>query len=304
MHLSLHRLWAFVQVVENGGFSAAAEKLYMSQPSISNHVRQLEASLHTTLIDRTGSRIRPTVEGEVLLGYAKRLFALSEEAATAVASVGNLESGKVTVGGTTTIGTYFLPSVMAQFRGLYPAVELNVVVGNGKEISRALLDGELGLAVMAGAPSSAQLAHEQILTEQLILICHPDSDLLGRRVTRDDLLGTTFILREPGSETRARQESALEHWDLSTIERAELWGLETAKRGVMAGLGISLISEHAVDLELSNGQLGVVDIHSPFEARPVVVSARRDRLLPPAEKALLKILRGLGEWPGALTLGD
>ena len=87
MQLNHHRVWIFLQVVECGGFSAAAQHLYLSQPSISNQVRQLERSLHVTLIDRSGARIRPTPEGEVLVDYARRMFALADEAVTAVHAV-------------------------------------------------------------------------------------------------------------------------------------------------------------------------------------------------------------------------
>ncbi len=90
MQLNHHRLWIFLQVVECGGFSAAAQHLYLSQPSISNQVRQLERSLHVQLIDRSGARIRPTADGEVLVEYARRLFALADEAVAAVEAVHEL----------------------------------------------------------------------------------------------------------------------------------------------------------------------------------------------------------------------
>lgn len=297
MRLSLHRLWIFVQVLESGGFSAATEKLFMSQPSISNQVRQLESSLKVTLIDRSGARIKPTAEGEVLLEYAKRLFVLADEAVAAVAQVSGLEAGRVALGGTTTAGTYLLPAVVARFKETHPGVEFDVFVGNGAEVSKALLAGEIGIAVMMGKPSAGQLVSERLLSERLVLVAPAGHPLAGHKVAPSELAGERFLLREHGSGTRTRQDRALEAWGITDADHADLWGLETIKQSVMAGLGISLISEHAIVAELDAGRLVVLQLDAPIEARPVVVATRRDRLLSPAEKALLELLRGIGTWP-------
>src|SRR5690606_38675673 len=146
---------------ECGGFSAAAQKLYMSQSSVSNQVRQLEASLGATLIDRSGTKVRPTTEGEVLAEYARRLFLLADEAVTAVRQVQGLTVGHLTVGGSTTVGTYLLPPLLARFRQDYPHVGADLVVANAEEVNRRLLDGEIGLAVIAGRPRAGQLRWER-----------------------------------------------------------------------------------------------------------------------------------------------
>lgn len=297
MRLSLDRLWIFVQVIESGGFSAATEKLFMSQPSISNQVRQLESSLKTTLIDRSGARIKPTAEGEVLLEYAKRLFVLSDEAVTAVAQVTGLETGRIAVGGTTTAGSYLLPAVVARFKATHPGVEFDVFVGNAAAVSRALLAGEIGLAVMLGKPAADQLVCERLLSERLVLVAPAGHPLGGTTVSPDALAAERFLLREQGSGTRARQDQALEAWGLTGSDHADMWALETIKQAVMAGLGVSLISEHAIVTELAARRIEVIEVDRPVEKRPVVVATRRDRLLSPAEKAFLAVLRDMGTWP-------
>ncbi len=297
MRLSLYRLWIFVQVIESGGFSASTEKLFMSQPSISNQVRQLESSLKTTLIDRSGARIKPTAEGEVLLEYAKRLFVLSDEAIAAVAQVSGLETGRVAVGGTTTAGTYLLPAVVAKFKHAHPGVEFDIFVGNAADVSRALLAGEIGLAVMLGKPPAGQLISEKLLSERLVLVAPHGHPLVGRQVSPEELAGERFLMREKGSATRTRQDEALESWGLTEADHADMWGLETIKQAVMAGLGVSLISEHAIVTELEVNRLAVIDVAPGVAGRPVVVATRRDRLLSPAEKAFLSVLRDMRTWP-------
>ena len=307
--LNLHRLSIFMTVVESGGFSAAAQKLYMSQPSVSNHVRNLEQSLQTTLIDRSGPRIRPTAEGEVLVEYARRVFMLTEEAVAAIREVSGVQSGRLEVGGTTTVGTYLLPRLLARFRDRHRNIECDIVVGNNGLIVKRLLDGELGLAIVAGQPGAPQLRTETVLDERLLLVAAPGHHLTkpgpggGARaaVTPADLSGERFLLREPGSQTRDLQEAALIGWDLDDMTKADMWGPETIKQSVAAGLGISLISEHAIDAEVRDGRLVVLEVEPALRSRPVVVAYRRDRLLSPAERAFLGLVRGLRTWPGSAT---
>jgi DNA-binding transcriptional LysR family regulator len=312
--LNLHRLSIFMTVVESGGFSAAAQKLYMSQPSVSNHVRNLEQSLQTTLIDRSGPRIRPTAEGEVLVEYARRVFLLTEEAVSAIREVSGVQTGRLEVGGTTTVGTYLLPRLLARFRDRHQGIECDIVVGNNGQIVKRLLDGELGLAIVAGQPGAPQLKTETVLDERLLLICAPGHKLAVRGadgvlpvspapVSPTELAAERFLLREPGSQTRDLQEAALIGWDLDDIAKADMWGPETIKQSVAAGLGISLISEHAIDAEVREGRLAVVEVDPPLRSRPVVVAYRRDRLLSPAERAFLGLVRGLRTWPGSSSQG-
>lgn len=298
MRLNFHRLWLFLQVVECGGFSAAAQKLYMSQPSVSNQVRQLESSLGATLVDRSGARARPTAEGEVLAEYARRLFLLADEAVTAVRQVQGLTVGHLTVGGSTTVGTYLLPPLLARFRQDYPHIGADLFVANAEEVNRRLLDGEIGLAVIAGRPRSSQLQWEQVGTDRLVLVTPPRHRLAGRTVDPHELAGENFLVREPGSHTRELQTVALHQWGLD-LEPAEVWGPEALKQAVGAGLGLSLLSEHAVHHEIQEGRLGRVAVEPAPPERPIVAVHRRDRLLSPAEQAFLGLLRRREEWPPA-----
>src|SRR5690606_18128051 len=193
----------FLRVLEHGSFSAAAQKLYMSQPSVSTQVKKLEASMGATLVDRSGARIRPTAEGEALAQYARRLLLLTEEAVAAVEQIQGLRAGRLRVGGTTTVGTYLLPGLTARFREEFPGVEFDLFVGNSGQVEAALLEGEIGLAVVAGGPSAPQLLVEPLLSDGLLLCADPGHRLAGAAGPLDpgELSGERFLLREPGSST-------------------------------------------------------------------------------------------------------
>ncbi|WP_219413491.1 LysR family transcriptional regulator [Pseudonocardia nigra] len=297
MQLNLHRLWIFLQVLDCGGFSAAAQKLYMSQPSVSGQVRQLEQSLKATLVDRSGARIRPTAEGEVLAEHARRIFLLADEAIAAIQQVQGLAAGRITVAGTSTVGTYLLPPLIARFVREHPDIEHGLQVGNGEQVQRWLLDGEVGLAVLAGRPNAPQLVVEPMFSDRIVLIGRPDHPLAGRVVAPSELASERFLLREHGSATRLLQQTELERWDLAGATTADMWGPETLKQAVSAALGVSLISEHAVARDTALGALAVIDVRPAPPARPVVVAHRRDRLLSPAERAFMAMLRELADWP-------
>jgi len=297
MELNFHRLWLFLQVIECGGFSAAASKLFMSQPSVSNQVRQLEASLDAPLVDRSGVKVKPTAEGEVLAEYARRLFLLADEAVVAVRQVQGLATGRLAVGGTTTVGTYLLPLLLARFKKSHPRIDCDLYVGNVEQVTRKLVDGEIGLAVLAGQPQAEQLSCEQILTDQPVVITPADHPLAGSTVAADALAGECFILREKGSSTRQMQTTALALWGLEDVASTEVWGTETLKQSVHAGLGVSLISEHAVGHEVIDGRIASLTVEPTPAGRPIVAGHRRDRLLSPTEQAFLELLRRVDDWP-------
>ncbi|WP_419998813.1 LysR family transcriptional regulator [Streptomyces boninensis] len=298
MTLDLHRLWIFMHVVEQQGFSAAAQKLYMSQPSVSNQVRRLEESLRTTLVDRSSARVRPTAEGELLAEYAHRVFLLADEAVSAVQQLSGLKTGRLVVGGTTTVGTYLLPDLVALYRGRYPGIETHILVDNNANVTRQLLSGEVGVAVIAGTPTDARLAGEAVLEDGMALIAPPGHELArqGGAVTADMLAGRRFVLREPGSHTREVQQRTLEHWGVVDPPHTDAWGPEVLKRCVRAGLGISLISEHAVEDELAAGTVVRLPTEQPAMTRAITLVRRRDRILSPAETAFMELLREQRTW--------
>lgn len=322
VELSLHRLWIFMRVVECGGFSAAAHTLYMSQPSVSNQLRRLERSLGAPLVDRSGPRVRPTAEGEVLFEYGKRVFLLADEAVTALRQVGDLESGRLVVGGTTTVGTYLLPTLLARFRQQHPGIVCELYVANNVAICDRLLEGELGIGVIAGTTQAHQLSCTTVLDERLVLIAAPDHPLAGptapaeeaesteggahagwgnsgAAVLPEQLAEETFLLREPGSQTRQRQEAALEQWQLPDVTTGSVGAPEAIKQCVARGLGVSLISEHAVLDEVREGRLTTLRVEPTLPSRPISLVRRRDRLLAPAERAFLTLLDRVHDWPVA-----
>ena len=297
MALSLNRLAVLVQVVDSGGFSAAARALYLSQPAVSSQIRALESSLGVQLVERLPGGARPTSAGEAIVAKARTVFALLEEIKHTAAEFQGLRAGRLTVAGTTTVGTYLLPRLVAEFSSRVPGVSCQIRVGNEETVEGWLVEGEVGLALAVGTPLDEHLTAEPVLTEQMVLVAAPDSPVVGRTLAPGELADQRFLLREAGSATRRLQEQALAEWGLSDVDRWDLWGADTLKEAARHGLGVTLLSDHATRHELAYGLLARVELDVPAPTRTISLVHRADRSFTPPERAFVALVRTVREWP-------
>ena len=139
--MDLRRLEIFLKVAELGSFSRAAEALFLTQPTVSEHVRALEDELGVQLLDRLGRGTTPTRAGTLLLGYARRLLALSREARQAIEQFQGRVGGELMVGGSTIPGEYVLPALIGAFRGKYPDVSVSLRIGDSRQVQEWVEEG-------------------------------------------------------------------------------------------------------------------------------------------------------------------
>lgn len=294
-HLALFRA-----VAEAGGFSRAAEVVHVSQPAISMQVAELEETLGTALFDRLPRGVRLTDAGAVLLGYAQRVATLEAEAERAMRELRGLERGRLTLGASTTIGSYLLPTILGEFRRRYPAVELALTIDNTEGIRQRLLDRTLDLGLTEGAPpADAELSVRAFHQDELIVIAPPDHPLASRATgkkgplpaTAQRLCSEPFILREPGSGTREIVERGLAAAGAAVTNVAlTLSSTEAIKRAVAAGLGLAVVSRLCVALELAGGTLVEVPTCGLRLRRPLHELTLRDRRPSASAQAFLGLL--------------
>lgn len=294
--VSLNQLEVLVAVVEAGGFSGAARNLYMSQPSVSNHVRNLEGSLGVPLVERTTHGARTTPAGDVVVDHARQVFDLLESLEHAVAQFQGLEAGRLVVAGTTTIGTYLLPRLVAEFTERAPNVECQIRVGNEATVEQWLMRGEVALGLCIDQPQEP-LEAEPLFREKMVLVAAAGSELVGAPRSPADLAAQRFLLREQGSATRRLQEDILRSWGLEAADRWELWGPETLKEAAAEGLGVALLSEHIVRRERDAGLLVALEVDPPLPGRSISLVRRADHALTPPEEAFVAQLRAIRSWP-------
>jgi len=202
--MNLHLLRIFVTVVEANSFSRAADLLGISQPATSKAVRELEAQLDTVLLDRRGKSFRPSEPGQVLYDHGRAIIAIEREADEAVKSFYTLESGRLVIGASTTIATYWLPPMLKTFHSRHPRVELRVIGANTRRITELLLDCQVDVALVEGVVAGARIDIRPWRTEEVIVIAPRGAD--GAIRAGDAALASaaaaTWIMRERGSGSR------------------------------------------------------------------------------------------------------
>lgn len=254
------RLQVFYTVARLLSFTKAAESLHMTQPAVTFQVRQLEEHFNTRLFDRTHNRISLTEAGNRVYNYADKIFVLYNEMENAVREMTGEVSGSLTIGASTTIAEYMLPSLLGDFKKRYPDINIHLKVSNSDGIVSMVENNTIDLGVVEAPVSNKNLVLERCREDYLTVIVPPDHEAVGRAFfTYEDLLKYPFICREEGSGTREvineYMESVGSSSDLLNVSM-ELGSPEAVKGAVEAGMGISVVSAATVQKELVGNARG------------------------------------------------
>jgi DNA-binding transcriptional LysR family regulator len=291
MLVSLHQLSVFRAVARHQSFTRAAEELYISQPAVSAHVRELERLYGVELFEHVGRRVRLTEAGRLLAEYADRLLALVEESRRALDELKGLERGHLAVGASTIPGAYFLPEVLGRFQERHPGVEVALRIADTHQVLGMLRRGEVDLAVVGESREEDGLRRQPYRSDELVLVVSP-----RHRWARDGLtdvaeLGAAaFVLREQGSSTRENAEALLRRVGVVPRVAMEWASTEAIKKAVQAGLGVSILSANAVELEVTQGLLALVRHPDLRCRRQFYLVSHEDRRLSPAARAFAALL--------------
>lgn len=263
------RLQVFHTVARLLSFTKAAESLHMTQPAVTFQVRQLEEHFNTRLFDRTHNRISLTDAGKTVSGYADRIFELYAEMENSVREITGEISGALTIGASTTIAEYMLPTLLGDFKSRYPDVGIHLKVSNSDGIVSMVENNTIDLGVVEAPVSNRNLAVETCKRDQLVAIVPPGHELCSRSsVEIDRLLAFPFICREEGSGTReviGEYLQALPQCDAALKIAMELGSPEAVKGAVEAGMGVSVVSRATIQKELRLKSLVALNLDPSLE---------------------------------------
>lgn len=259
MALEDHKLKVFCTVAETKSFSKASEIIHLTQPAVSLQIQALEEIYETKLFDRTSNIITLTPAGEILYKYAKDIRTLYAEAEKEIGRITGRIKGLITIGASSTIGNYILPSVIANFKKAHPRITLNVLIGNTKKIVDMLDGSIIDLGLVEGELTKHKVRKETIISDELVFIVpifHPWAK--KKFVSILDITKEPFIIREDGSGTRQMVESYLSSHGINIKDMRialVLGSTESIKEAVEEGLGISIVSKWAVRKEVRHDTL-------------------------------------------------
>lgn len=289
------RLQVFHTVARLLSFTKAAETLHMTQPAVTFQVRQLEEYFNTRLFDRTHNRISLTEAGRRVYQYADRIFELYADMENAVREMTGEIRGALTIGASTTIAEYMLPSLLGNFGAQYPEVTIHLRVSNSEGIVSMVENNSIDLGVVESPVGNKNLVVEVCRMDHLIAIVPPGHDLAERTsVTFDELMKFPFICREEGSGTReVINEYMHDHLSDQSAElnvSMELGSPEAVKGAVEAGMGVSVVSRATVQKELKLGTLHAIDLEPKME-RPFSFVHQKQKFRLRAMEELLEFTR-------------
>ncbi|PIE35587.1 hypothetical protein CSA56_03655 [candidate division KSB3 bacterium] len=265
--MNIHYLKTFFTIARTESFTGAARALHLTQPAVSAHIKSLESSLKVRLFERNRASKKTTLtyEGEILLEYTERIFALLDEMETGFNEMKTLyKGGRVSIATTAVIGIYFLPPIFRQFRAKYPGIVIDNRIGNSRSVLDMVLESKVELGIMRKVeefPSS--LMSTFLHGEKLLCIASPHHQLAHKKsIPIHSLQGLLFINREAGTRTRKQIEQWLLEQHLTTINSIDVGHIEAVKKAVEEGLGISIVPEVAVKRELEANLVTSLDIEN------------------------------------------
>ncbi|OGP82307.1 MAG: hypothetical protein A2Z08_08405 [Deltaproteobacteria bacterium RBG_16_54_11] len=290
--MDMKHLETFCKVAETESFSRAGEAIYLTQPTVSGHIAALEQMVGLKLFDRLGRRVALTNGGRIFYRYAKEILRLRDEALTAIYEFSHLIKGKITIGGSTIPGEYFLPKVMGRFQKEAPGISISLVIADSQEIIDLLRAGEIEVGVVGMRFDGEGVAMYPLFHDRVIVIAAAQHALAVKgEVSWDDLQAAPLLIRERGSGTRKAFERhvAAAGYRLDDFSIIGEVGSSTAvKEGVKAGIGLGIISDLAVREEIERGSIKEVAVQgqgAPERDFFAVVPAGRD-ISPPARRFL------------------
>ena len=301
--MDLRRLEIFVKVAELGSFSRAAEALFLTQPTVSEHVRALEEELGVQLLDRLGRGATPTRAGQILLGYARRMLTLSREARQAIDQFQGRLSGELIVGGSTIPGEYVLPALIGQFKAKYPDISISLLIGSSRQVAEWVDEGRVEVGVVGARPTPRALESRELMSDELVVVVSVEHAWSGRETaTLAELRDEPLIVRERGSGSREALERALAEAGTSLTAfrvAGEMGSTQAIKQAVRAGVGISLISKRAVEDECRASLLACVRVRDLKVWRAFYLVTHRERTRSPLAEAFLGFVESQSPGPAS-----
>jgi LysR family transcriptional regulator, low CO2-responsive transcriptional regulator len=292
--ITLHKLEVFELVVELGGVSRAADRLYVAQPVVTAHIRSLEQRLGTTLFYREGGRMHLTEGGRAVHAWSSDLLRRTRELSRDLDGLSDGTQGSVVVGASMSIGSYSLPPLLSRFREERPLVD---IVLNILDTEHAMADTEAGendfaVVVAETDPVTRGLRAEKLGDDELVVVAAPGGEPAESRITVSQLAELSFVeapqklLRQQFVDHRLQQ--------IGVRDRSvsiQLGHPEAMKRATAAGLGVAVLFRSAVRDELATGELREIHVEDVDLSGPIYLVYRKDKLFSAVHRELIDAIR-------------
>ncbi|MDD2971122.1 MAG: LysR family transcriptional regulator [Lachnospiraceae bacterium] len=278
----------FITVADCGKMNLAAKKLYISQPSVSQAIRELEREYGIQLFERLSQRLYITENGQRLLSYARHIVDSYEEMDLAMKNAG--EHPQIHIGCSVSVGTCLISKVLNRLETEHPALDIHVVINNTTTIEKQLGSSELDVGIVEGTVTSGDMEQIPLCEDELVVVAgkgHPFFD--QKEIRLEDLQDADIIAREDGSMVRNQFEQLLVTRGIIMHNKWSSTNTEAIKNAVIDGRGVAILSRLMVEKEVRAGELRMVPVRDTKVKRTIHLIYHKNKYLSNVMKAFTRI---------------
>ena len=261
--MSIRHFRIFIAVAEEENITKAAKKLYLTQPTVSVAIKEIEEHYGARFFERINQRLHITEEGKRFLDYAKHFIAMYDEMEIAFKNTDF--TGRLRVGASVNIGTYYIPRLIREFRDRYPGINVQVKINTTAVVEKELLDGKLDLALVGGTIQSEHIVAEPLFYEKYTAICAPEHPMAGKTVPLEEFMKEPLLSREKSSGAYEVFQSAVNQTGLTVTPVWESTSQTTLMEAVHYGLGVTIVPERMIKREVKEETgLDAIEVNYQF----------------------------------------
>lgn len=254
--IDCRQLQVFLAIMQTKSFSKAADSIFLTQPTVSGHIKALEEALGISLFDRTSKKVVPTKAAEILYPFALKIVKINKVAIKEMSMFKGLEKGLLELGGSNIPGQYILPKYISKFKELYKGIKVTLKIGDTNEIIEFVSEGMLELGFVGAVIEHKHIDFIPFSDDEIVFITPTNHPLKNKKeITLDDIMNEKFVIREHGSGTRKFTEDFLKKYgyDPKNLDIViEIGSTEGVKEAVKAGIGCAIISKRVVSDDLKH----------------------------------------------------
>ncbi len=259
---TLHQMRVFAAVVRNDSFTRAAEELFLTQPTVSMQVKQLSQTVGLPLFEHVGKKLYLTQAGKELYATCQDMFERISQFEITLADLNGLKQGNLRIAVVTT-AKYVIPRILGLFCQRYPSIDISLTVENHHQIMDGFMTNQNDLYILSQVPEDVDVTVQPFIENPLVVLASRDNPLVREKaISLERLSKEPFIMRERGSGTREEVERVFDAHRLPLKVRLNMGSNEAIKQAIAGGLGVSVLSKHALALDSQNSNLAVLDVQN------------------------------------------